>query len=515
METTTSDSLKSVKLIKFVKSSMVRGNFPSDIRNEMVERGYVSDYSGAGRVFYQIVDDCCDDLDSDLVKIYSNSKGNGSILSFDIVKYIRDNYSCKSHIEMKKHIASKYELSDGYVRRLFNKILKEFLCEDSQTEEVVESELPDTYAINTEWDNYKQDSAKFEAKSDKEATAESTTNNIRTLDDLLKVCNVDLNYWEVERHVINKWEVAAKDANGELQHSPLFQVKAWLKKKKTQDIREVVQFMKDELAKIAPKSVQKKSSNEGSYLYEISIPDLHLAKMGWDQESGHHYDVDVACDLFKDAVSNLIGRISNYDVEKIVLPIGNDFFNSDNGNNTTTKGTPQQDAARWQQSFAKGCKLVVDVADELTKKYDLDIVVVPGNHDRERNYYLGEYLSAWFRNNGMVNVENSPNFRKYYEYGENIILFTHGNNEKQSDLPMLMATECKNFSLKKFKTAHLGHFHQFQVKESFGVSVKILPSLCPADAWHDMKGFVGNKRSAMGFLYSKTNGEVANYFYNL
>ena len=61
------------------------------------------------------------------------------------------------------------------------------------------------------------------------AVAESKDENVKTLDDLLKICNVDLEYWEVERHIINKWEVAAKDNVGELRHSPLYQVKAWLK----------------------------------------------------------------------------------------------------------------------------------------------------------------------------------------------------------------------------------------------------------------------------------------------
>ena len=34
---------------------------------------------------------------------------------------------------------------------------------------------------------------------------------IHTLDQLLEYCQVDLTIWEVERFVVNKWEVGAKE----------------------------------------------------------------------------------------------------------------------------------------------------------------------------------------------------------------------------------------------------------------------------------------------------------------
>ena len=54
---------------------------------------------------------------------------------------------------------------------------------------------------------------------------------IRTLDQLLKACQVDLKVWEVERYTVNKWEVGAKDPDGEIVVTPLFQVKATLRRK--------------------------------------------------------------------------------------------------------------------------------------------------------------------------------------------------------------------------------------------------------------------------------------------
>jgi hypothetical protein len=57
-----------------------------------------------------------------------------------------------------------------------------------------------------------------------EASAKGST--IKTLDDLIKACEINLDIWKIDRHTINKWEVKARDRNV----FPLFQVKAWLSK---------------------------------------------------------------------------------------------------------------------------------------------------------------------------------------------------------------------------------------------------------------------------------------------
>lgn len=59
-----------------------------------------------------------------------------------------------------------------------------------------------------------------------EMELESKSGRIKTLADLLKACEVDTNAWRVERWVANKWEVGAKDSDGNVVVTPLFQVKA-------------------------------------------------------------------------------------------------------------------------------------------------------------------------------------------------------------------------------------------------------------------------------------------------
>lgn len=55
---------------------------------------------------------------------------------------------------------------------------------------------------------------------------------IHTLQQLLEFFEVDLETWEAERFIANKWEVGAKNAKDELVVEPLYQVKAFLRRKK-------------------------------------------------------------------------------------------------------------------------------------------------------------------------------------------------------------------------------------------------------------------------------------------
>ena len=55
---------------------------------------------------------------------------------------------------------------------------------------------------------------------------------VKTLDELLTVAGVDLNAWQVSTWAANSWEVAAKDADGEMTVTPVYQVKAKLEARK-------------------------------------------------------------------------------------------------------------------------------------------------------------------------------------------------------------------------------------------------------------------------------------------
>lgn len=69
-----------------------------------------------------------------------------------------------------------------------------------------------------------------------ELDLDSKSARIVTLDQLLTYCKVDLSVWAVEHHTVNKWEIGAKTDEGEIVVEPLFQVKAYLKRRNLEPV---------------------------------------------------------------------------------------------------------------------------------------------------------------------------------------------------------------------------------------------------------------------------------------
>lgn len=350
--------------------------------------------------------------------------------------------------------------------------------------------------------------------------AYSSSRDITTLEQLLAFAKVDTSIWEVERHLINKWEMGYVNSDGVAQAKPLIQIKAWLKKRIiVNQTRDLINGMLLAFSLNAPKrpAIIRDCSLRIGHLLEVSIFDLHLGKLCWAPETGEHYDSKIAQSTFTSALETLLARAKSFPISQIVFPVGNDFFNVDNAAQTTTAGTPQHEDGRYQKSFVAGRKLMVDAILRLREIAPVDVIIVSGNHDTERIFYLGDTLQGWFSKTPGVTVDNSPTLRKYYQFGKCLIGYTHGHNEPHKNLPLIMATENPHqWAATKYREIHLGHWHHKKeiywqpVEESNGIRVRIIPSLCPSDAWHRMKGYEG-LRAAEAFLWHPEHGNVGTF----
>lgn len=365
-------------------------------------------------------------------------------------------------------------------------------------------------------------------------------NHVKTLDELLDECNVDLELWKVRNYVVNKWDVTSWK-NSVPQTVQNWQVKAWLERNQSVDReRKIGELFLDMIKTYSPPlydwmpSGNKHIDSTENNLLEISIFDLHLGKLAWAGETYENYDTKIARDRFLYAVESLLHKVSGFKYSRILFPIGSDFFNSDTMNNTTTKGTPQDEDLRWQKTFDIGCKLLVDGINLLKQTgVPVDVICVPGNHDFERNYYLGKFLEAWFNNDPQVYIDTHASPRKYYKFGNVLIGLTHGNEEKEGNLPLLMATDIPSkplWSSTKFHEWHIGHQHrkkhvkyngggtkdkQVVLNEDLGVTIRYLSSLTGTEEWHHKKGYVGQIKAADAFIWNDNSGFCAHLNTNI
>jgi len=364
-------------------------------------------------------------------------------------------------------------------------------------------------------------------KENEKVISSEITSRVVTVNDLLSIYDISLDNWEIERQIVNTWEVGAKGPDNKIVTTPLFQVKVWLKTKQSTVFNNLREEFINDIKKLSPKIEKisyRQNVNKEPLLLELNIFDLHLGKIAWSEETNHEYNLEIASDIFNRCIEEFIDETSNKNIERIVFPIGNDFFNSDKSYpfNSTTKGTPQEEDARWQKTFRLGRQLLVEAINKLQQIAPVDVIMVPGNHDFERNFYLGDSLEGWFYNNENVTVDNSANPRKYYKYGEVLIGYTHGNEEKVTDLPLIMANEKPNdWALSTFREFHLGHEHRkkeikFKSTEEYqGVIIRYFNSLSATDSWHHKRGYVGAKRSAEALLWDKTKGLKNNLYFTV
>lgn len=252
-------------------------------------------------------------------------------------------------------------------------------------------------------------------------------------------------------------------------------------------------------------------------LLEINLPDAHFGKLSWPMETGGApYDSKITQATYTEAIDVLIERTKTYKFDRILYVIGNDILNANNSESETAHGTIVSSDGRYQKTFWKARNVVVDTVKKLLKIAPVEVMAVYGNHDQLSAWHLADSVECYFHGNKDVIVHNDPTYRKYYNFGKNLIMFTHGDKGHKEDYPLLMAREQPElWGRTMFREVHCGHTHETKMQEFHGVRVRILPALCPADSWHADNGYVGNMRNAEAYIWNKDEGLVGTAIYNV
>lgn len=345
---------------------------------------------------------------------------------------------------------------------------------------------------------------------------------IQSLDELIRFFKVDLSTWEVERFICNSWEVGAKDAKGKIRTTALYQVKATFRRISSANIETVKKALEEVRREFAknpihvPPRMAGESLDSDSVALEISVFDAHFGKLAWAEETGwKNYDTSIAIEEYEKAVDAILGRCF-YSLGKIVYVVGNDILNSDNREGTTTKGTPQSNDSRYHKVFESVLKTIIRQIEKMRLWCPVDVIFVSGNHDDLSVWHLGNCVSITYAGTPSVSVFNEPRQRKYWSWGENLVMFEHGEKGPHKEKPLMMAVEQPLlWSQSRIREVHLAHLHQERVYEKMGVKVRVIPALCPPDYYHSANGYIGNIPGAQGFLWDKEEGLIGTIEYSI
>jgi len=337
----------------------------------------------------------------------------------------------------------------------------------------------------------------FKVNGDKGTVELKNIDNVRTVEDLIDYAEIDTDIWLVKKFSANVWDGK-------------WQVKAEFEKRKDKQLEQLLSELKEDIVNYSPKTNKISYTNykNNELLLEIAIFDLHLGKLGHHEEVGTDYDMKIARRVFFDALYDIVEKAKKQGIiSKILFPIGNDFLNIDNDLKTTTAGTPQDADSRFYKIFREGRQILVEAINYLKEIAPVDVLVVRGNHDSVSMFHLGDAIQCWFNNDKNVTIDNSPKTRKYYQYGENLVVYTHGDKEKADKLPLIAATEePTKWASSKYREIRVGHLHHEVVKEFNGVKLRVVPSISGNDGYHFERGYTENIRSAQGFIFDFKNG---------
>lgn len=316
----------------------------------------------------------------------------------------------------------------------------------------------------------------------------------------------DLTEGDIDELVQQSLERRKRQFFVKLQHEEVQALRREVKKSRSEEYRlkQVHELMLEYEWK-RPK-VSRRSVVKSGLMLEVPIVDLHLAKLAWAPETGSNYDTKIAKRRFMDIIDDILSRAEGLEFEKIIFPVGNDFFNYDSIEGTTTQGTRQDNDSRWQKMFTTGCELLMAAVEILSELAPVKAFHIPGNHDTMNSFYATSFLHAWFRNDENVEVDINPSTRKYIEFGNNLIGFTHGDKEGRRLFGNMQVEAAEAWGRTKYREWHTGHLHSEQVKEEHGVKIRRLSSIVSPDAWHAQTGYVGAVATSQSFVWCKERG---------
>lgn len=329
---------------------------------------------------------------------------------------------------------------------------------------------------------------------------------------------IDTERWVVRELQHRSWDVTTKSGNVYTNYYTA--VKLAPRKKTFEEI-------KNQLREAVPKLNLKVNHRSFKGLVcEMMITDLHMGKMGFDPETMEFmWSPEQAAQVYYDAINHFVNSCPDK-IAYILLPTGNDLLNINNDTNTTKRGTPQMTGEFFQRLFTFTRKMVSLTIDTLvTQVAPVRVKMIPGNHDEDAVFHLGEALSERYAQQAHVDIDNQLIRRKWEHFGQNLIGWDHGHNFKFAQAYKAVSQDNpRAFGDTKYRYLRLGHLHKNMRSETWqgktldelnGIEVEICPALTPTDAWHYKNLYIGNIRRAKSFFYDKDYGKVQEVYYNL
>lgn len=344
--------------------------------------------------------------------------------------------------------------------------------------------------------------------------AKSTSRRIKTVEDLLKHIEADMDRYEVAASEATKWECGDGDG-GSIE---LHRVFVRLKPKAGPGVQEAVAAMIEAAKKDIrlPKRPRTARTKKATLWQVLVVSDTHFGAYSWSKTTGgSDYDLGVAEARVTAATNQLLAAGDEYEPGLRTVAFLGDLFHFDTPAGTTTSGTPLERDGRIQKVINVASDVLLGIVERSAATVPTEVLTVNGNHDEVLSWAFQRILLERYRNVPGVTVRMQFTSRQYASHGRNLLGFCHGHKAKKK-LPQIMALEqSAAWSESVYREWHTGHLHHQAAEHNKpldtldGVIVRTSPTVCPPDDWHAAGGFIGSRQCMETFLYRPEGGMVS------
>lgn len=299
-----------------------------------------------------------------------------------------------------------------------------------------------------------------------------------------------------------------------------------------EDIKARQDAFLERISKKAP--VTKRTPLPSDTLAVIASFDVHIGKHCERIRSGNDYTPDEAVRRVVEGQEALMKLTKPFGVTDVLLPMGNDIIHVDSNNKTTTGGTPQDTYGSVESQQFLATELYIRCINDLSKRFNVWLCHVNSNHDREKGWGVSQMVARYFQGSKNPRVQAASECidnrtRKYFVFGDSLIMFHHGDMRKEEKLLGLIKAEA-NQALAQTNRVYVyqGDTHHKQVhkrgllteqteKDMTGLTViksgngavnqmhvETVRSPSPADEWHNRSGY-SNFPAVEVFLHDTHN----------
>ena len=189
----------------------------------------------------------------------------------------------------------------------------------------------------------------------------------------------------------------------------------------------------------------------------IGITNQRETTIVWDKETGEDYSTEIAVERLKSAYHYLFSTSPNSKIG-IIVDLGDLTEANDDKNMTPKSGNILAVDSRYPKVLrcAYEC-LIYAIQMALTKHEIVYFINVEGNHDPHTATAVREVIRIAFKNEPRVIIDEDSKPIKYFQHGQTLLQFAHGDAMKMKQAGEVMAVDCeKVFSTTRFRFSHFG-----------------------------------------------------------